>query len=143
MPVALLLQAPVPPLKVVFDKVEVAPIHVLVVPVIVPEVGIGLTVKEVVVESVPQPIELVTVKVMVAEPALTPYTRPVVGLTVAILVALLLHATVPPVKVVFDNAEVAPTQAFVVPVMEPAVGVPLTVTVVVTTVVQPKPLVTE
>ena len=84
-----------------------------------------------VVLSEPQPVPLVTVKVIVAEPAETPYTTPVAGLTVATPVALLLHAPVPPLNVLFDKPVVEPTQTDVVPVIVPATGNGLTVILIV------------
>ena len=67
---------------------------------------------------------------IVAEPALTPVTTPVDGLTVATPVALLLQ--VPPL-VVLANVVVAAVQTVVVPVIDAGVaGVVFTVTLVVT-----------
>ena len=63
---------------------------------------------------------------MVAVPAVKPVTRPVVELTVAMLVSLLDQA--PPVMVE-EKVVVALTQMFCVPLRVPAVGAAVTVTV--------------
>ena len=63
---------------------------------------------------------------MVADPAATPVTIPVVVLTVAVPEAELLQ--VPPLAPVLESVVVAPTQALLVPEMVPALGRPLIVT---------------
>jgi hypothetical protein len=82
--------------------------------------------------AVPQPKLLVTVNVIIAVPKLTPVTTPVAGSTVATAASLLLHAPVPPVNVVLDKVDVVVGQTVAAPVIVPAVGAALTVTVVVT-----------
>ena len=74
---------------------------------------------------------------MVAVPAATPVTMPVLP-TVATVVAVLLHA--PPV-VASPNPVVAPAQTVAVPVIVPADGNGLTVTTLIAAAV-PQPLVT-
>jgi hypothetical protein len=75
---------------------------------------------------------------MVADPAATPVTTPE-ALTVAI--AVLLEDQVPPAEASL-RVVVEPTQTLVVPVMAATVGRALTVTPVVTAVVQPLAFVT-
>ena len=71
---------------------------------------------------------------MIALPAARPVTRPVVGLTVATVGALLDH--VPPVAVE-EKVDVALTQMFCKPEIEPASGAMLTVKLSVITESQP------
>ena len=75
---------------------------------------------------------------MVALPAATPVTTPV-ALTVAFAVAELLQ--VPPAVPELDNAIVAPVQTLAAPVIDPADGITLTVTILVA-VALPQPLLT-
>ena len=81
-----------------------------------------------------QPFALVTLYVIVALPAATPVTTPVLEFTVAVAVLLELH--VPP-KVVLLNVVVDPIHTFEVPVFAVKLGKALIVTVAVTELVQP------
>ena len=103
-------------------KVIVEDSHTVVVPVIEPAFGNGLTVTAVVATAVPQ--LLVTEYDTFTLPAATPVTIPA-ELTVAIELLLLLHT--PPVVASF-NVVVADGQTVVVPVIVPAPGNGLTVT---------------
>ena len=64
-------------------------------------------------------------------PELTPYTVPVVEPIVPTDVLLLLHAPVPPDAVASANVVVTPTQTLPDPVIIPATGITLTVTLIV------------
>ena len=132
----LLLQ--VPPAGPELNAV-VNPTHTLVVPVIV--VGLALTVTVIVVKADPHDV-LVSVKVIIVVPPLTPYTLPVVLPTVPIVVLLLLHVPVPPAAVTSLKVMVRPTQTLVVPVIVPAAGDTLTTTLAVVVAVPQNKLVT-
>lgn len=121
---SLLIQVP----PVVGDKPVVAPIQMLLEPVI-ETVGKALTVTgEVAADS--QPVA-VSVKMKVTEPALTPVTTPAF---VTVATPVLLLAQVPPE--VGDKVVVKPTQMAVAPVML-TVGKAFTVTAAVGTETQP------
>jgi hypothetical protein len=117
----------VPPLTVELNVV-VPPIQALVVPERVPAEPALLIVTCAVAVAVEeeQGAVPVTVYVIVAFPAATPVTTPEEALTVATLVLEL--DQVPPLTVEL-NVEVPLTQKLVVPLMVPAVGGALTVTV--------------
>ena len=76
---------------------------------------------------------------MVAAPALTPVTVPVLASTVAIEASLLLHT--PPV-VVLLSVLVVPLHIVVVPVIAPMVGTDKTVSIAVAVSAQPNTLLT-
>ena len=126
----------VPPVAV-SARVMVDPTHTFEGPVIAGTTGNGLTVTTAV-TIVVQPKPLVTLYVIVAVPAAPAVIFPAEPM-VATEVLLLLH--VPPVVVLF-RVVVAPWQALIVPVIAATVGNGLMVTIAVTIVVQPKPLVT-
>ena len=128
--VLLLLQVPVPPDAVASASVIVKPEHTVVGPVIVPATGEAFNVTVAVVVAVPQ-LTLVSVNVIVVVPALTPYTIPVVDPTVPTAVLLLLQVPVPPEAVRSANVVVKPLHTDVVPVIAPATGDTLTVTLTV------------
>lgn len=88
--VLLLLQVPV---SVVSANAVVAPTYAVNVPVMAPTVGVVVTTNAAVLLVEPQ--ELLNVYDTESDPAPTPVTTPVLELTVAIEVLLLLHA--PPV----------------------------------------------
>lgn len=113
---ALLLQAP--PASPVEVYVAVAPTHNGDVPDIVPAFGEGVTFTGMVAKTVPH--VLVWVYVIVAEPEATPLTEPLVELTLAILLALVVQ--VPPVDPDEVYVAEAPTQSGDVPVSVPALG---------------------
>ena len=98
--------------------------------------GIALTVIEELTDAV-HPLASVTVYVKVVEPAATPVTTPL-ELIVAVAVFAVDH-TPPPVA--FVKVVVAPAQTAVAPLIVPAVGNALIVTVSVTALVQPFELV--
>ena len=104
-------------------KVVLAPAQMPVFPRIGDTDGGPVTVTLMVAVAVPQP--LITVYDITVEPADIPVTVPV-PLTVAIVKSKLLHE--PPVPVV-DKPEVAPTQIEEVPLIVPASGAGLIVTV--------------
>ena len=109
----------VPPV-VVLLSVVVRPMHTAGVPVIAGNAGSAFTVSVFCALVVPpQPPEIVYT--MLHEPAVTAVTAPVVELTVAMAVLLLLHAPVPLLKTTVFAAYVAvvPTHNGVVPVTEP------------------------
>ena len=121
----------------------VEPTQTLVVPVMVPADGELVTLAVVVVNTDPQPVPLVTVNVIVAEPVATPVSDPVEAFTLAIEALLVLQAPLPPLKVELVKDEEEPGHTEVVPEIVPATGSALTVNdVVVNTGLQPKLLVT-
>jgi hypothetical protein len=124
------------PPDVVLVKIVVEPIHALVVPPIAASVGNALTFTTACAFDV-QPF-VVTVYVIVADPAATPVTTPV-ELTVATAV---LDEVQTPFAVALASAVVEPAHTSVVPVIAATTGIALTVTAVVTDAVQPLPLVT-
>jgi hypothetical protein len=126
MPTAPVLQ--IPPLAELLNEV-VLPAQTVAVPVMVPASGSGLTVTICVATAVPQ--LFVTVYDIVAVPADTPVTTPLV-LTVAIPEAPVLH--VPPLTELL-NVVVLPAQTVAMPVIAPASGSGLTVTICVVTAV--------
>ena len=83
------------------------------------------------------PLASVTVYVKVVEPAATPVTSPL-ELIVAVAVLAVDHT---PLPVAFVNVVVAPAHTAVAPIIVPADGKLLIVTVVVTALVQPFELV--
>ena len=123
-----------PPLIALLNVVD-EPTHSDVAPVIVPATGNGLTVITCVSTAVPQPF--VTEYEIMTLPAATPLTTP--PLTVAVK-SLLLVQVPPPVALL--NVIDDPTQTDVKPVIVPATGNGLTVTICVSTVV-PQLFVTE
>jgi len=123
-PLLLLLQDPP---EVVLLKAVAAPTQTAAEPVIVPAAGNGFTVTVVVANAVPQ--LLVAVYVIVAVPAPTPVTTPVLPME-AIDVLLLLHEP-PAVLEELLNVTVAPAHTVEEPVMLPAATDGLTVTVAV------------
>ncbi len=122
---------------VVSDNRVVVPWQSVKVPVIAPTPGSAFTVTSDVVDAV-QPDELTTVYVMLAVPAETPVTIPVVP-TVATDVLPLVQA---PPEVVLDKVVTPPTQTLNVPDIEPTDGSALTVTTFVTNAAHPKLFVT-
>ena len=115
--VAVLAVDHTPPV-VAFAKVVVAPSHTAVVPVIEATEGALLIVTVVVTELV-HPFELVNVYVIVAVPADTPLTAPVIEFTVATALFDEVHA---PPEVVFVNVVVEPTHALITPPIGASVG---------------------
>ncbi len=89
-------------------------------------IGGAVTVTVCVAVALAQPPVPVTVYVMIALPAATPVTRPVVGLTMAMFVSLLDHE--PPVTVE-AKVDVPFTQISSVPLSVPAEGAAVTFTV--------------
>jgi hypothetical protein len=110
-----LLHVPVSPSLV---KVVVEFTQTVVAPLMVPAFGSGSTAITHEDPAVPQ--LLITVYVIVVDPAEIPVTIPVVGLTVAIAVLALLH--VPPVLPELVNGVVAFTQTEVAPPTMPGFG---------------------
>lgn len=106
-------------------------------PLIVPALGVLITVIVLNVSAVPQPV--VTVYVIFAVPAETPRTLPVEGFTDAIVGALLPQA--PPLTEL-ESEILAPTHTEEGPVITPTVGRGFTVMVLNAWAV-PQPLVTE
>ena len=119
--VALLDQ--LPPLTVEL-KVVVLFAQTSCVPLRVPAVGTAVTVTERVAVALAQPPVPVTVYVMVAVPAVKPVTRPLVALTMAMLVSLLVQD--PPVMLEV-KVDVSLTQMLGFPLRVPAVGGAVTV----------------
>ena len=128
--VLLLLHVPVPPVAVASANVMVNPVQTDDGPVIAPAKGDTLTVKLVVVVADPQKA-LVSVKVIIVVPALTPYITPVTGSMVPTAVLLLLHVPVPPDAERLFKVVVKPAQTDEAPVIVPATGDTLTVMLVV------------
>ena len=128
--VLLLLHVPVPPDAVASLKVIVNPEHTVAGPVMVPAAGDTFTVIFVVVVTVPQET-LVSVKVIIVVPALTPYTTPVVEPIVPTAMLLLLHVPVPPDAEASFNVMVWPAHTEESPVIAPANGDAITVTFIV------------
>ncbi len=118
--VLLLLQ--VPP-ETPSTSVVVTPGQTVVEPEMLPADGVVFTVMDCVAVAVPQ--LLVAVYEMVTVPAVTPLTTPE-AFMVAIAVLLLVH--VPPATA-SDKVTVAPVHSVEVPVIVPALGAGLTVTV--------------
>lgn len=122
--IAVLLLLQVPPETPLVSAV-VAPAQTVVVPLIVPADGVVDTLTVVV--ALAEPHALVTVYDIVTEPTATPVTTPVL-LIVAIEGLLLLQ--VPPVTALINVLD-EPGHTVVEPVMVPADGVVITVTVAV------------
>jgi hypothetical protein len=120
----LLLQVPPPETSL---KIVVAPIHTLLVPVMVDTVA--LTVNIIVATAVPQP--LLKVYLIVSIPAVRPLTVPLKTVACELLA---LH--VPPLIPLVNVIE-APTFTTDVPVIVPALGDGLTATVTIWVFVQP------
>jgi hypothetical protein len=122
--VAVLAVDHTPPV-VVLESVVVAPSHTDVVPVIAATTG-KLLIVTVVVTALVHPFEFVYVYVIVAVPAVTPVTFPVIELTVATAAFDVVHT--PPdvvlVKIVLD-----PIHAFIVPPIAARTGNAFTLTV--------------
>jgi hypothetical protein len=122
--VAVLAVDHTPPV-VVLESVVVAPSHTDVVPVIAATTG-KLLIVTVVVTALVHPFEFVYVYVIVAVPAVTPVTFPVIELTVATAALDVVHT--PPdvvlVKIVLD-----PIHAFIVPPIAARTGNAFTLTV--------------
>ncbi len=125
---AVLLLLQLPPAAASVSRVE-EPLHIAEAPEIVPALGSALTLKVAVVLAVPQ--LLVTVYNILVLPAVMPATLPPV-LTVATAILLLLQ--VPP-EVASARRVAEPAHILSVPVMDPADGSGLTVTVAVSVVV--------
>ena len=106
-------------------RVPVKPVHIVVVPLMLPADGAGLTVITTPVLAVPQ--LLVTEYEILAVPADTPVTAPVAA--VVATEVLLLDHTPPPVP--SARVVTAPAHTDPAPLMLPAVGKGLTVTVAV------------
>ena len=123
-PVLLDVQAPAFPLDV---NVVVAPGQTSWVPLNVPAFGAAVTVTVRVAVTLAQPPVPVTVYVMVAVPAATAVTTPEETFTVA--TPVLLEVQAPPVLPLLVKVVVPATQMFCVPLMEPALGAAVTVTV--------------
>ena len=85
----LLLQVP-PVLPVLLSTVD-RPVHIDPAPFMVPGLATGLTVTRCEAVAVPQPLEEVTVYMIVLLPGATPVTTPVAGSTVATPVVVLDH----------------------------------------------------
>lgn len=111
--------------------------HIASVPLIAATTGAGFTVIVELTEAT-QPNPLVTVYVMIEVPAERPVTTPE-PLIVATANVLLAHV---PLVVELLNVDVVPAHNVAVPDIAATVGNGLTVTLVVTVVLQPKPLVT-
>ena len=111
----------VPP-RVVSARVMVLPIHTVDGPVIGPVAGVRVTVTNCVSRALPQ--ILVTSYVMIAVPADTPKTDPVVAFTLATAGLPLVH--VPPVVLLVRVAE-APVHKLRVPPIPSTTGVVSTV----------------
>jgi hypothetical protein len=105
-------------------RVVVAPTQTVLLPLMVPDVGAAITATYLLATEVPQ--ALVTVYLMLSSPVATPVTMPVV-VTVAKLVFMLLQ--VPPVPVVV-RVVMPPTHTLLAPLMVPALGVVLTIILV-------------
>jgi hypothetical protein len=134
--IAGLLLIHVPPV-VEFESEIVAPAQTPVAPVIKPALGMSVMLTACVSTAVPH--ILVTEYDMMAVPVVTPPTMPDKIPTVATGGLLLVH--VPPVAALVKEADV-PGQRVVGPIIDPALGNPITVTIWVSTAV-PQELVTE
>ena len=119
---AVLVLLHMPPVAPSLNNV-VEPPHTVAVPLIVPAADVPLTVTTCVAATVPQ--VLVTVYDMVDVPDATPLTSPLL-FTVAAEVLVLLHA--PPVAPSLNDV-VEPTHTVAVPLIVPATGNGLTVTI--------------
>ena len=128
--VLLLLHVPVPPDAVASARGIVNPVHTDEGPVIVPATGDAITVILVVVVAEPQET-VVSVKVMIVVPALTPYKIPVTGSMVPTAVLLLLHVPVPPDAERSLNVMLVPVHTNEGPDIAPALGEVTTVTFIV------------
>ena len=119
--VLLLLHVPVPPVAVGLVSAIVNPWQTGPAPIIAPALGDAFTVTIVVVNNEPHDA-LVSVKVIIVVPPLTPYTTPVVAPTVPTVVLLLVHAPVPPDAVASLKVMVNPVHTVPGPVIVPAIG---------------------
>ena len=128
--VLLLLHVPVPPDAVASARGIVNPVHTDEGPVIVPATGDAITVIFVVVVAEPQET-VVSVKVIIVVPALTPYKIPVTGSMVPTAVLLLLHVPVPPDAEASLNVMLVPVHTNEEPDIAPALGDVTTVTFIV------------
>ena len=126
----LLLHVPVPPEAVGSANDTLRPVHTDPGPVMAPAKGDTFTVTTKVVNADPHEA-LVSVKVIIVVPPLTPYTIPVVAPTVPTPGLLLVHAPVPPDAVASLNAMVKPVHTVLGPVIVPATGDTFTVILVV------------
>jgi len=133
--VALPLLALHTPPEVALLKVMVAPVHTVIAPVIALTVGGPMIVIVFVAVAVPQ--LLLTVYTAVSSPAVTPLTIPV-----APMVALLFVMLHTPPTVAFARVMVPPAHTLPGPLIVSTVGVVVTVSLMLTVVVQPAVLVT-
>ena len=118
-------------------KIVVEPTQALFVPAIAASVGNAFTLT--VACALDTQLFVVTVYVIVAVPAATPVTTPVLEFTVATAVFDDVHT---PPAVALVNVVVEPAHTSVVPLIAATTGIALIVTVVFTVEVQPLPSVT-
>ena len=125
-----------------FVNVMVSPWHTGPAFTIAPALGDTLTVTVIVVNADPHDA-LISVKVIVVVPPLTPVTTPVIASTDPIVVLLLLHTPDPPDAVASLKVMVKPVQTVFAPVIVPAITEAIILTVVVVAVVVPQVLVAD
>jgi len=133
--VALPLLALHTPPEVALLKVMAAPAHTLVAPVIAPTAGGPIMV--IVFVAAAEPQLLLTVYTAVSTPAVTPVTIPV-----PLMVALLFVMLHNPPAVAFARVIIPPVHTLPGPLIVSTVGVVVTVSLMLTVVVQPAVLVT-